>query len=43
MLPDRDDHFPGRDAHAIRRARPIPLPAQDEAAALLPDHVSQQY
>jgi hypothetical protein len=41
MFPDREDQFPGR-LSARRASVPLPSASQDEAAALLPDHISQR-
>ena len=40
MIPDREDQLPGR-LRARRASAPLPSASQDDAAALLPDHVSQ--
>ena len=40
MVPDREDQLPGL-LSARRASAPLPPPAQDDATALLPDHVSQ--
>jgi uncharacterized membrane protein len=39
MIPDREDPRPGLPS-ARRASAPRPAPSQDDAAALLPDHVS---
>ena len=40
MSPDREDPLSGL-LKARRASAPLPAASQDEAAALLPDHVSQ--